>query len=78
MKDEFNTADKLRLQFTLHLSSLILSPSDPWGNRTPAYRLRTCCPMPLDERAVYISTDITYKRLVRELNPCRQVDNLTS
>lgn len=28
-------------------------PSDPWGNRTPAYRLRTCRPVPLDERAIY-------------------------
>ena len=25
--------------------------SDPWGNRTPTYRLRTCRPRPLDERA---------------------------
>jgi hypothetical protein len=27
-------------------------PNDPWGNRTPTYRLRTCRPEPLDERAV--------------------------
>ena len=77
MKDEYNAAELPRLLFIIHHSSLILSSSDPWGNRTPAYRLRTCRPVPLDERAVS-RTSTRHKRLVRELNPRRRVDNPTS